>query len=173
MEAGRGDQHHPAHARGRRGAAGFGDALHRKRRSLGFERAALELGGRGHIGIEQIEIREVAREQRWVREADIFVVGRDARHRDRAFGKLGHGIAADVVGRNYRPALADQHAQADVVTLGALGFLDASIAHLDALRDAAHRDRVGRIRAGALRRLHQPLRQIRQSGLVEQVAAGL
>ena len=56
---------------------------------LGFERAALELGGRGHVGIEQIEIGEVAREQRGIGEADIFVVGRDARHRHRALGELG------------------------------------------------------------------------------------
>ena len=70
------------------------------------------------------------------------------------------GIAADVVGRDHRLALADQHAQADVVALGAFGFLDAAVAHLDALRDAAHRDRIGRIGAGALGRLDQPLREI-------------
>ena len=68
-------------------------------------------------------------------------------------------VAADIVGRDHRLALADQHAQADIVAFGALGFLDAAVAHLDALRDAAHRDRVGGIGAGALGGLDQPLGQ--------------
>ena len=126
----------------------------------------------GHLGIEQIEIGEVARQQRRIGEADIFVVGRDARHRDRALGELGHGIAADVVGRDHRLALADQHAQADIVAFGAFGFLDAAVAHLDALRDAAHRDRIGGIRAGAFGGLDQPLRERGQRGLIEQVGSG-
>ena len=172
MKAGAGDEHHAADAGGGRGAAGLGHALHRERRSLGFERAALELGGGRHIGIEQIEIGEVAREQRGIGEADIFVARCDARHRDRAFRELGHGIAADVVGRDHRLALADQNAQADIVALGPLGFLDTSVAHLDALRDAAHCDRIGRIGAGAPRRLDQPLREIGQRGLIEQVTIG-
>ena len=172
VEAGAGDEHHAAHAGGGRGAAGFGHALHTERRSLGFERAALEFRGRGHVRIEQIEIGEVAREQCGIGKADIFVVGRDARHRNRSLGKLGHGIAAGVVGRDHRLAPADQHAQADIVALGTFGFLDAAVADLDALRDATHGDRIGRIRAGALGSLHQPLREIGERRLVEQVAAG-
>ena len=92
---------------------------------FGFAGAAFEFGGRRDLGIEQIEIGEIARQQRRIGEADIFVVGRDARHRDRALGKLGDAVAADVVGRDHRLALSDQHAQSDIVAFRALGFLDA------------------------------------------------
>ena len=109
------------------------------------------------------------RQQRRIGEADILVVGRDPRHRHRALRKLRHAVAADVVGRDHRLAAADQHAQADIVAFRAFGFLDASVAHFDALRYAAHRDRIGRVGAGALGGLHQALRQRRERGLVEQV----
>ena len=105
-------------------------------------------------------------------KADIFVVGRDARHRDRALGQFRNAIASDVVGRDHGLALPDQHAQADIVAFGALGFLDAAVAHFDALGDAAHRDRVGRIGAGAFGGLDQPLRQRRERRLIEQVGSG-
>ena len=62
--------------------------------------------------------------------------------------------------------------QADVVAFGALGFFDLAVAHLDALRHAAHRDRIGRIRAGALRGLDEALRQLGQRGLIEQIGSG-
>ena len=113
----------------------------------------------GIFGIQQIEIGKVLRQQRRIGEADIFVVGRNPRHRHRALGQFGDAIAADVVGRYHRLALTDQHAQADIVAFGAFGFLDPSVAHFDALRHAAYRDRVGGIRAGALCGLDQPLRQ--------------
>ena len=172
VEAGRGHQHHAADAgRGRR-AAGFGHALDRECGGFRFAGAAFELGGRGHLGIEQIEIGKIARQQRRIGETDIFVVGRDPRHRDRALGELGDAIAADVVGRDHRLALSDQHAQSDIVAFRAFGFLDASVAHLDALRNAAHRDRVGGIRAGAFGRLDQALRQRAERGLIEQVGGG-
>ena len=115
----------------------------------------------GTLRIEQIEIGEFVRQQRRIGEADIFVVGRDPRHRHRALGELGDAVAADVVGRDHRLALADQHAQSDIVAFRTLGFLDPSVAHLDALRNAAHRDRIGGIGAGALGGLDQPLRQRR------------
>ena len=119
--------------------------------------------------IEQIEIGELARQQRRIGKTDIFVVGRDPRHRHRAFGELRDAVAADVVGRDHGLALSDQHAQPDIVAFRTLGFLDAAVAHFDALRNAAHRDRIGRIRAGAFRRLDQPLRQRRERRLVEQI----
>ena len=169
VETGRGHQHHAADAaRGRR-TAGFGHALDRKARGFGFAGAAFEFRCRGNVAIEQIEIGKFARQQRRIGKADIFVVGRDARHRHRAFGEFRNAIAADVIGRDHGLALSDQHAQADIVALGALGFLDAAVAHFDALRNAAHRDRVGGIRAGALRGLDQALRQRRERRLVEQV----
>ena len=112
---------------------------------------------------------KIARQQRGIGKPDIFVVGRHARHRHRALGKFRDAVAADVVGRDHRLALPDQYAQADIVAFGALGFLDMAVAHLDPLRDAAHRDRVGGIRAGALCGLDQPLGQRRERGLIEQV----
>ena len=78
-------------------------------------------------------------------------------------------VAADVVGGDHRLAPSDQHAQADIVAFGALGFLDAAVADLDALRNAAHRDRVGGIGAGALGGLDQALRQCAKRRLIEQV----
>ena len=102
-------------------------------------------------------------------ETDIFVVGRDAGHRDRPLGKLGDAIAGNIVGRDHGLALPDQYAQSDIIAFGALGFLDAAIAHFDALRDAAHRNRIGGVRARALCGLDQPLRQRRERRLIEQV----
>jgi hypothetical protein len=112
-------------------------------------------------------VGEVARQQRRIREPDIFVIGSDTRHRDRALGKLGYSIARYIIGRDHRLALADQHAQTDIVAFRTLGLLDASVAHLDALRNAAHRDRIRRIRAGALGRLDEALRQFTQGRLVK------
>ena len=171
MEAGGGHQHHAADSRRGRRAAGLGDALDRERRGFGFAGAAFEFRRRRHLGVEQIEIGEIARQQRGIGEADIFVVGRDPRHGDGALGEPGDTVAADVVGRDHRLALPHQHAQSDIVAFGALGFLDASVAHLDALRDAAHRHRVGGVGAGAPGRLDQPLRQRTQCGLIEQAGA--
>ena len=169
VETGRGHQHHAADA-GRGGsAAGFGHALDRKRGCFGLAGAAFELGRRGDVGIEQIEIGKFARQQRRIGKADILVVGRNPRHRHRALGELCDAVAADVVGRDHGLALAEQHAQADIVAFGALGFLDAAVAHLDALRDVAYRDRIGRIGAGAFGRLDKALRQRAQRALVEQI----
>ena len=123
----------------------------------------------GTFAVEQIEIGEIVRQQRRIGETDIFVVGRHARHRHRALGELRDAVAGDVVGRDHGLALPDQHAQSDIVAFRALGFLDAAVAHLDALRDAAHRDRVGGIGAGALGGLDQALRQRRKRRLIEQV----
>ena len=138
-------------------------------RGFGFAGAALEFGRRGNLAVEQIEIGELARQQRGIGETDIFVVGRDAGHRDRPLGEFCDAIAGDIVGRDHRLALPDQHAQSDIVAFGALGFLDPAIAHFDALRDAAHRNRVGGVRARALGGLDQALRQRRERRLIEQI----
>ena len=130
-----------------------------------------QFGGRGNRAIEQIEIGELARQQRRIGEPDIFVVGRDPRHRHRALGEFRDAVAGDVVGRDHGLALSDQHAQADIVAFRALGFLDAAVAHFDALRNAAHRDRVRGIGAGAFGGLDQALRQRRERRLVEQVGS--
>ena len=125
--------------------------------------------GRGNFAVEQIEIGELARQQRGIGETDIFVVGRDAGHRDRPLGEFCNAVAGNIVGRDHGLALPDQYAQSDIVAFGALGFLDPAITHFDALRDAAHRNRVGGVRARALGGLNQPLRQRRERRLIEQV----
>ena len=96
-----------------------------------------------------------------------MVLRRDARHRDRALGERIRAVAAHVVGRDHGLPLADQHAQADVVALGALALLDRAVAHLDRLRDRAHRDRIGRVRAGAARGRDEAFGKVEQRGLVE------
>ena len=150
----------PIPARGRR-AAGFGHALDRKRRRLRLRArgASSSPTSTALSGSSRSRSGKSRASKRGIGEADIFVVGRDARHRHRALGKPGDAVAADVVGRDHRLAPSDQHAQADIVAFGALGFLDPAVAHLDALRHAAHRDRVGGIGAGALCGLDQTLRQ--------------
>ena len=62
----------------------------------------------------------------------------------------------------------DEHAQPHVVALGALGFLDRALAHLDRKRDRAHGDRVGRVGAGAARGRDQPFGKFGQRGLIEE-----
>ena len=78
---------------------------------------------------------------------------------DRAFGEPGDAVAADVVGRDHGLAPSHQHAQSDIIAFRALGFLDASFADLHPLRNVAHRDRVGGVRARAFGGLNETLRQ--------------
>ena len=172
MKAGAGHQHHAANSGRCRRAARFGDALDRQRGGLGFAGAAFEFDCGRNIGIEQIEIGELAREQRGIGKANIVVIGRHARHRDRALGEPRHAVTADVVGGDHRLALAHEHAQADVVAFRSLGFLDTAVAHFDPLRNAAHGDRIGCVRAGAPGGFDKALRQRRQGGLIEQLGGG-
>ena len=165
-----GDQHHSANAGRRAGAGRLADALYAERSGLGGACALLRvLPTSGSVGIDQVEIGKLARQQRRVREARELILRRDSRHRDRTFGERIRAIALHVVGGNHRLAFAHQHAQAHVVAFGALAFLDRPIAHFDRQRHRAHRDRVGRIRARAPRSLNQAFGKFDERGLVEQV----
>ena len=62
----------------------------------------------------------------------------------------------------------DEHAQPHVVALGALGFLDRALAHLDRERYRAHRERVGRVGTGAASGRDQPFGEVGQRGLIEE-----
>ena len=161
-------QHQAADAGGRRGAAGLGDAGDRQRRRFGLVRALLQNLDRRHVRVEQIERRKVARQQRRVGEAGEAILGRGARHGHRALGERIEAVALDVVGGYDRLLLADQDAQADVVALGALGFLDGAVAHLDREGDAAHRDGVGCVGARALRGGDQAFGEIGEGGLIKE-----
>jgi len=102
------------------------DALHRKRCGLGLLRPPLKLGNRGNLGIEQIEIRKFMGQQRRIGETDIFIVGRHARHGDRALGQSCNAVTLTSFGRTpHGLTPSDQDPQSDIVALGALGFLDA------------------------------------------------
>ena len=135
---------------------------------LGFARALFQHVDVGHVGIEQIESREVARQQRRIGEPGEAVVGRGARHGDRALGESGDAVAVEIVGRDHRLLPADEDAQADVVAFGALRFLDRAVAHLDRQRHAAHGDRVGLVGAGALGGGDETFGEIGEGGLVEE-----
>ena len=140
-------QHHAADAGGCARAAGFRHAAHRKRGAFGRARELLEPFDRGKLVIDQVEIGKVVRQQALLGEAGVRVLGRDARHRDRALGKFGRVVALGVVAGDDSLPPADQHAQAEIVAFRALAPLDRAVAHLDRERDPAHRDGVGRVRA--------------------------
>ena len=129
-----------------------------------FERADI----RQHR-IDKIEIGKFVGEDIRVREAGIFVLGRDACHCDRAFGERIRAIAVEIVGGHNGLALSDQDTQAHVVALGAFAFLDLAVAHLDRKRDRAHRDRVGGIRAGLAGSGDKALGESEQRRLIEKV----
>ena len=102
-------------------------------------------------------------------EAGEFVLGRRARHGDRALGKrIEPPSALDVVGRDRRLLVADDDAQADIVAFGALRFLDRAVAHVDRQRHRAHGDGVGLIGAGAARGGNEPFGKIGEGGLIEE-----
>ena len=76
-------------------------------------RARFERVDRRQVGIEQIEIGKVAREQRRIGEAGKTVLGRGARHGDGALGQRVEPSRREIVGGDHRLPAADQHAQAD------------------------------------------------------------
>ena len=123
---------------------------------------------RRHIRIEQIEIRKLAREQCRIGEPGKLIFRRHARHGDSAFGKRIEAVALDVVGRDRGLLMADQHAQADVVALGALRFLDGAVAHVDGERDRAHGDGIGLVGAGAACGGNESFSKFGEGGLIEE-----
>ena len=90
MEAVAGDKHHSADAGRRRRTARLAHAFHREAGDLGVLRAPLQLRDRRKIGIEQIEIGNIARELIGIGEACVCVLGRN----------LGHGRPGPLCGRS-------------------------------------------------------------------------
>ena len=169
-------QHHAADAGGSRGAAGLGDAFDRDRGALRGRGERLEVADARHRVVEQIEIGQIAREPLRLGETGEPVLRRGARHRDDALGDRvddAVAVAGEIVGRNHRLAAADEGAQADIVAFGALRGLDASVAYVDRLGDAAHRDGIRRIGAVTARRLDQPLGDLCETRLIEETAHGV
>ncbi len=106
-----------------------------------------------------------------VGEAGEFVFRRGLGHGHGARGER-IGIAGEVVGGDHRLALADQHAQAEIVAFRALRFLDRALAQFERERQRAHRHGVGGIGAGRARGLDQPFGVVGEGGLVEQGGYG-
>ena len=140
----------------------------RQGRFFGKPRALFQNLDCRHVGIEQIEVRKFTREQSRIGEPGKLVFRRHARHGDGAFGKRIEAVALDIVGRDRGLLVADQHAQADVVALGALRFLNGAVAHIDGQRDRAHGDRVGLVGAGAARGGNEPFSKFGEGGLIEE-----
>ena len=63
--------------------------------------------------------------------------------------------------------VADDHAQPEIVALGALRFLNGAVANLDRERYRADRERISLIGAGAARGSHQAFGELGEVGLVE------
>ena len=63
--------------------------------------------------------------------------------------------------------VADDHAQPEIVALGALRFLNGAVANLDRERYRADRERISVIGAGAARGSHQAFGELGEIGLVE------
>ena len=98
------------------------------------------------------------------------------RHRNRPLGQSIEAVAFKIIGRNDRLLVANDNAQAKVVSLGALRFLDGAVAHINRKRYRAHGERVGLIGAGAARGGHEAFGEIGEVGLVKKrwhVWAGL
>ena len=139
---------------------------------FGGARHGLELGDARQVRIDQVEIGKIMRQQARVGEAGIFVLRRRARHGHRALGQRCGAVGGQIVGGDHRLAVADQHAQAEIVAFGAFAFLHRAVAHLDRQRHRAHRHRVGGIGAGGAGGLHQPLGALGEGGLIEQGRGG-
>lgn len=140
----------------------------RQGRFFGKPRALFQNLDRRHISIEQIEVRKLARQQCRIGEPGKLIFRRHARHGDSAFGKRIEAVALDVVGRDRGLLMADQHAQADVVALGALQFLDGAVAHVDGERDRAHGDGIGLVGAGAACGGNKSFSKFGEGGLIEE-----
>ncbi len=171
MKTGGRDQHHAADTGGRRRPVGFRHTLDRTCGLLSAAREFFKTADRRQLRIEQIEIGKCFRQQVRIGETGKRIFRRDARHRHRALSE--HiDIGRDVVGGHHRLTRADENAQAKIVTFRALALLDAAVAHIDRQRHAAHRDRIGAVGTGPLRCRNEPLREIAQRRLIEQIALG-
>ncbi len=161
-------KHQPAQPGAGGTAAGIGHALDRKGGLLGCKSAFLKLLGRDLRGIEQVEIDRRLRQQGGVRQSLERVLRRYPGHRDRALGKrIGIGSGR---GRNAGDPLPDEDTKRYVFALRRFRGLDLAETHRHTARTTAHRNRVRRVRTGALCRLDKrgdAIRQFRGFGRVD------
>ncbi len=148
-EAIRGRERDDGTAPARLGAFGVGDAADRERRFLGRLGARDQrLGGR-LLGIASVEIGEFPRDLAWLGNAAIGILRHDTRHRDGALDQRAQRLRRAIVRRDDRLALAEEDAQAEIVTLGALELL--GLAETLGMGDGGAFDehRIGGVGAGA------------------------
>ena len=167
-----GDQHHAADARRSGRAARLGDAFNGESRTFRGARRCFQPFNRRQVRIEQVEVGKIMRQQARVGEACELVLRRRARHRHRAFGQRLGAVGGQIVRGDNSLAAADQHAQTEIVTLGAFAFFHRAVAHLDRQGNRAHRHRVGGIGAGGAGGFHQALGALGEGGLIEKRRRG-
>jgi len=119
------------------------------------------------IRIEQIEIRDIASQQCRVSKTYERILGRHLGHGDRALRKLCD-VDSDVIGRNNRLPLSDENTKPHVVSFRSFGFLDRTLAHLDAERYRASGKRVRRIRTAAAGCSDETFGEIGQRGRIKE-----
>ena len=135
-------------------------------------RAASSTATRRQLGIEQIEIGNIARQLGRVGQAGEAILGRDPRHRDGALGQLRRRRALMSLVDTTAWRLPTSTRSPTSSPSERSRFLDLAVAHLDRQRHRAHRDRIGGIGAGAARGRHQALGEIGERGLIEQGGHG-
>ena len=102
------------------------------------------------------------------RQSGEAVIWRGPRHRDRTLGQRIEAVALEIVGRNYRLLVADNDAQPEIVALGALRFLNFTVAHVDRKRHRANSNGVGLIGPGTPGGAHETFGEIGEVGLIEE-----
>jgi hypothetical protein len=147
-------QHQSTDTGGGGGAARLGDASNGETGGFRLAGKSFEFIDLRHFRIDEVERRQFARQKFPIGEPGKAILRRRTRHGDGALGQGVKPVALEVVGRNHRLLAADDDAQAEIVALGALGFLDGAVAHLDRKRHRTHGERVGLIGAGATRGGH-------------------
>ena len=132
-------------------AFGIGDPGHGARRLLGGGGALDQPLGRRLLGVDHVELGPGPHDLPGLGQAAIGIFRHRLGHRDGALDQRRDRAAGAVVGRDDRLALADQDAQAEIVALRALEFLDLAQPLGVRQRDAFEQHGVGVVGAGAAR----------------------
>ena len=143
-------------------AARVGDAFDRRAAVFGRQRAALSSAGSGSPPSSMSSSGRLAAQQQLVRREAGIADPPAPRRPSPARARPARRALRRQVGRgDGRVALADEHAQADLLAFAAVDVLERAEADLDALRALADIDRVGGIGARRRRAVRRALRPCR------------
>ena len=144
------------------GAAAFGicNALDGHRRFFDDTGSFHQRVGRRFGGIFDVEIRNGFGQPLARRQSGKFVLGRQFRHPNRAFGKRAHTLFGEVGGRDERNLPADKDAQAKIVGFRAFDVFELAEPVGYACRNILDEQGVGRIGTGGARRTDEVMEQI-------------